>query len=82
VAGPRTSKYGVLDVAFSPAGRLLATGDGNGNVYLWSAATGQMIATLSDPGANGLGPLAFSPGGGMLATGDDKGRALLWKASR
>ncbi len=33
----------VLSVAFSPDGKLLATGDANGAVYLWQLADGKKL---------------------------------------
>jgi WD40 repeat protein len=38
----------VNSVAFSPNGRTLAAGDGNGHVCLWDTATGKRTATLTE----------------------------------
>jgi WD40 repeat protein len=65
-------------VAFSPQGQMLATGDGAGHIYLWNAATGQLIATLAAPSGKQVGSLAFSRGGQTLAAGDHDGNVYLW----
>ncbi len=39
-------RFGVCSVAFSPDSKMLATGDGDGKVSLWTAATGGQAATL------------------------------------
>ncbi|HXZ72620.1 MAG TPA: WD40 repeat domain-containing protein, partial [Streptosporangiaceae bacterium] len=70
---------GALAVAFSPDGKLLATGYGNGYVRLWNPATRQPIGDplLANSGGvvNGV---AFSPDGKLLATAGDDGYVLLW----
>jgi tricorn protease-like protein len=55
-------------VAFSPDGKMLATGGRAFPVRLWDVPTGKNTKTFEDrPGA--LGPLAFSPDGKVLACG-------------
>jgi WD40 repeat protein len=54
-----------MSVAFSPDGQTLAVGDGDGDLTLWNAATGQTIAELSESSA--VNTLAFSPDGKQLA---------------
>jgi WD40 repeat protein len=70
----------VTSVAFSPDGSQLATSDTMGNTYLWNAATGDITATYTDPGAGILGAsaVAFSPDGSTLATGDTNSSIYLW----
>ena len=83
-ASPETATFtssdgGVYSVAFSPDGKVLATGDFGGTARLWNLATGRQIASLpAGPGA--VGSMAFSPDGKMLATGEYK-TARLWNVA-
>ena len=67
-------EYGAYGVAFSPDGKVLASGSENQTVELWNAETGEHIATLS--GYEGRGyhrrvySVAFSPDGTILAHGN------------
>lgn len=75
-----------LPVAFSPDGRIVATGDGDGRLRLWNVtdpahpALMTSIAVSSRP----LSAVAFSPDGDALAaasdntTAPDSGRVRLW----
>ena len=69
---------GVDAVAFSTNGRVLATADRNGSIYLWDTATHSRTVTLRDPGSNGVNSAAFSTNGRVLATGDQNGSAYMW----
>ncbi|MCE7010964.1 serine/threonine protein kinase [Kibdelosporangium philippinense] len=66
----------VTSVAFSPDGKLLASGDDGlpdaPTARLWDAATGQQVATLvgpAGPGGGSVRAVAFSPDGKLLALG-------------
>ncbi len=75
------ANFGVLQVAFSPDGKLLAAGYGDGYVRLWNPVTGQAVGaplpadTGSGGGAFGV---AFSPDGKLLATAGADGTVRLW----
>jgi WD40 repeat protein len=69
----------VRDVAFSPEGALLATGD-DATAQIWDAASGEKLRTLSGH----MGPVwgvAFSPDGTALATASADGTARVWDVS-
>jgi hypothetical protein len=71
---------GVYSVAFSPDGKRLATGGGEGAVKLWDAATGQEIGALKGQSYR-VSSVAFSPDGKLLATGRYGGAVMLWDAA-
>ena len=68
-------------IAFSPDGKTIATGDYNGNTYLWNVAAPHVIATLTGWKDDPVFSIAFSPDGKMLATGDGNGNIKLWNAT-
>jgi WD40 repeat protein len=67
----------VYPVAYSPDGRWIASGDWDGKVRLWDAATGEPCATLSHP--NYVHSLAFLREGPWLVTGSHgDARLRIW----
>jgi WD40 repeat protein len=69
------------DLAFSPDGRTLASGDSeSGDVYLWDVDTGKECGRLSHKLCphEGIAWLTFSPRGGLLATVADGGQVFVW----
>ena len=79
--GAETGKFesdsGEIEVvAFSPSGRLLATGTDRGTVELWdiSSKKSRTIGRHNGP----VSALAFSPDGTMIVSGSDFGTASIW----
>ncbi|MDZ8055156.1 MAG: NB-ARC domain-containing protein [Aulosira sp. ZfuVER01] len=67
----------IFSVAFSPDGKILATGDANGEIRLWQIEDGQQI--LICKGHTGfVRSVAFSPDGQILASGSVDQTVKLW----
>src|SRR5262245_35657531 len=65
-------------LAFSPDGKVLASGDRTSAVHLWDVGTGQRLNTLVGHTAP-VHALAFAPDG-RLASGGADGLVRLWAA--
>jgi WD40 repeat protein len=66
--------------AFSPDGRILATGDSEGGVRTWDIDTGRVIRKLEGHGpGTWVNSVAFSPKGDTLASADLRGGVFLWE---
>ncbi|HEY9829688.1 MAG TPA: NB-ARC domain-containing protein, partial [Stenomitos sp.] len=68
---------GILTVAISPCGNLLATGDVNGEVRLWQVADGKQLFTLKGH-SSWVWSVCWSPDGHTLASSSDDCTVRLW----
>jgi WD40 repeat protein len=68
----------VDSIAFSPDGRLIATGSRDSHVYLWNVQDGQLSSTLAGH-ADMVESVAFSPDGQRLASGSVDGAVCIWR---
>jgi WD40 repeat protein len=64
-------------VAYSPDGRLLATGGGDGVVRFWNATTGERAGDPVAVSAGWVATVSFSPDGRLLATAASEGTVRL-----
>ncbi|OUL34176.1 hypothetical protein BV372_14600 [Nostoc sp. T09] len=70
----------IFSVAFSPNGKIIATGDANGEIRLWQIEDGQQI--LICKGHTGfVRSVAFSPDGQTLASGSVDQIVKLWSVN-
>ena len=70
----------VWALAFSPDGRLLAAGDGEGSVKIWDIQKQQVISQLAGD-TRSVYAVTFSPDGRTLATAGYQGKITLWTVS-
>jgi WD40 repeat protein len=67
-------------VAFSPDGRLLASGSADNTIKLWEVASGSEVRTLTGH-TYLVWSVAFSPDGRLLASGSGDNTIKLWDIS-
>ena len=67
----------IFSVAFSPNGKLLATGDTTGEVRLYQVRSGQQLLTCKGH-TSGVWSVTFSPDGHVLASGSNDQTIRLW----
>jgi WD40 repeat protein len=67
----------VNSVAYSPDGKTVASGGGDGTIKLWETATGKEHATLQGH-THYATSVAYGPDGKTLASGSDDKTIKLW----
>lgn len=68
-------------VAFSPDGRLIASGSADQSVRLWDVAAAREVRSLLGHKGEAVYAVAFSPDGQRLASGGDR-QVLIWDVGR
>jgi WD40 repeat protein/tRNA A-37 threonylcarbamoyl transferase component Bud32 len=70
----------VNTLAWSPDGKLLASGGGDAVVHLWDSDIGVPVQTYRGH-AHPVNTLGWSPNGKLIASGDTKGTVQVWEAA-
>jgi WD40 repeat protein len=60
---------------------MVVTGGKNGEAFLWSARTGQLITALRPGAGTKVYSVAFSANGALVAAGASNGKIFLWSAA-
>jgi WD40 repeat protein len=77
VVAQNSQPTGVANIAWSPDGSQLATGDIRGNVAIWDPVTGQALQTFLGH-QDAIATIAWSPDGSKLVSGSYDKTARIW----
>lgn len=68
----------VTSTAFSPDGKILASGDLNDSIYLWNTESYTKIGSLENKQGLGVCSIVISPDGKTIASGYENDTIVLW----
>ena len=75
----QVENLGVKAVAFSPDGKYFATGNIDGEVFIWKVGSGQPLQQMEHRRA--VNAITFSRDGKYITTGSTEGKVSIWEVS-